>query len=566
MPGTFLGLETARRGIRAHQHSLDITGHNLANASTPGYSRQEGVLKATDPYSNITLDSTVTPGQFGTGVEIDNIRRIRDEYLDYQVRRSITDTAFWGDQISVMQRAEASFAEPATDGIGQRIVDFFKTWMDLNNSPQDPGVKAAVVQLGDELASLMSYTYNQLTDIEKSVERPQIDVYANRIYGDGGPTKLNLGGNYTGTTNSTYIIRVDTVDAGGAVTGASVSIDGAAFVPATVAGGIIDAGSGITIDASTGMNGTENHEYQFNVYANHTEGKFSNQLDRVNDILTQIRDLTKSIKQVYSVGQQPNDLLDKRDVLLEELSRYGPVEVTFETVNGKPTGEIVTLKMFGYNVKQDGVEIKKSTDGGQMILEISGGTDEGAQINLTEAIRNNSNQGGSLLGLESARLSVIEYKAMLNDMAITLRDRIEARNSEPPAADHPEFFTGDLATGNFKVDNGLKSNPALLDGTKAQDIANLREENIAADKPFTFEEYYSILLTQVGGKAQSTGDMAANQAAIKSQITGLRDSVSGVSIDEELTKLIQFQYGFQASARVVSAVDEMLDVIINRLF
>ncbi|RYD06294.1 hypothetical protein N752_05220 [Desulforamulus aquiferis] len=59
--------------------------------------------------------------------------------------------------------------------------------------------------------------------------------------------------------------------------------------------------------------------------------------------------------------------------------------------------------------------------------------------------------------------------------------------------------------------------------------------------------------------------MAANQKAIKTQITALRDSVSGVSTDEELTKMMQFQYGWQASARMITVVDEMLDVIINRM-
>lgn len=70
----------------------------------------------------------------------------------------------------------------------------------------------------------------------------------------------------------------------------------------------------------------------------------------------------------------------------------------------------------------------------------------------------------------------------------------------------------------------------------------------------------------MGGSAKGTSDMAGNQMDIRKQITALRDSVSGVSVDEELTRMIQFQYGFQASAKVISAIDEMLDVIINRLF
>jgi len=126
MPGTWFGLETARRGMKLNQYALDITGHNLANASTTGYSRQEAVITATDPYTLPDMNTNpVTPGQIGTGVEVSSIRRVKDQYLDNNVRRSTTDSAYWNDQISVLQRTEASFAEPASEGINDRITSFF---------------------------------------------------------------------------------------------------------------------------------------------------------------------------------------------------------------------------------------------------------------------------------------------------------------------------------------------------------------------------------------------------------------------------------------------------------
>lgn len=338
MPGTFMGLETARRGIKVHQHSLEITGHNLANASTPGYSRQEAILQTTDPYTNPTLNSAASPGQYGTGVEVTAIRRIRDEYLDNQVRRASTDAAYWEDQISILQRAEACFAEPGSEGIGQRMVDFFKAWMDLNNSPQDPGVKSAVVQLGEELASLMSYTYEQLGDIEKSVK-----------------------------------------------------------------------------------------------------AELSQQVDRVNDILVQIRDLTDSIKKVYSVGQQPNDLLDKRDQLLEELSSYGPLQVGFGSNNGKPNGELTQLTLFGQDVLTANTKIELVTTGGDINISFNGGSNNGETVYLT-ANCNDTNQGGSLLGLEMSRQRLIDYKSSLNDIAVNLRNKIVEKFNEPPKADYPVFL------------------------------------------------------------------------------------------------------------------------------
>ncbi|NLI13195.1 flagellar hook-associated protein FlgK [Pelotomaculum propionicicum] len=466
MPGTWFGLETARRGMKLNQYALEITGHNLANASTTGYSRQEAVINPTDPFTNPSIDSSVTPGQFGTGVEVSSIRRVKDEYLDNNVRRSTTDSAYWDDQISVLQRAEASFAEPASDGIGERITSFFKAWMDLNNTPQDPGVKAAVAQAGDSLATLMTYTYNQLGDVQNSVA---------------------------------------VIDSTPAVTG----------------------------------------------------GMLKDQVDEANNLLVQIRDLTDSIKKVYAVGQQPNDLLDKRDQLLEELSKFGPLDVAFETVNGKPTGELTKLTLFGKDLSQTGTKLDLVTDGTKISLKVNGGTDNGAEVNLTDNCLD-TNQGGSLLGLERARQDVIDYKEKLNDIAINMKSMI--------AGIGIDFFEGDLSTGDFKVNPGIIQNPASINGTLAGSVADLRDSQIdPADKPYTFEQYYSLLVTQVGGNAKGASDMADNQTAIKTQITALRDSVSGVSTDEELTKMIQFQYGFQASARVINVLDEMLDLLINGL-
>lgn len=466
MPSTWFGLETARRGMKVNQYALDITGHNLANASTTGYSRQEAVMSVTDPYAYPSIGGPVTPGQFGTGVEVSSIRRVKDEYLDNNVRRATTDSAYWNDQISVLQRAEASFAEPASDGIGDRIASFFKAWMDLNNTPQDPGVKAAVAQVGDSLASLMSFTYNQLNDVQNSVA---------------------------------------VVDSTPAVTG------------------------GMLID----------------------------QVNEANDLLVQIRNLTDAIKKAYAVGQQPNDLLDKRDQALEELSKFGPVGVSFETVGGKPTGELAELTFFGVDVRNADTTLGLATDGDTISLTVGSEV-----INLTENCFN-ANQGGSLLGLERARQNIIDYKAKLNDIALYLESMVGDVGINP---DSHYFFTGDLSSGTFKVNTDIITDPTLIDGTKAGSIAALRDTQIdPTDKPYTLEQYYSLLVTQVGGNTKNASDMADIQTAIKEQITGLRDSVSGVSTDEELTKLIQFQYGFQASARVVNILDEMLDLLINGL-
>ena len=126
-------------------------------------------------------------------------------------------------------------------------------------------------------------------------------------------------------------------------------------------------------------------------------------------------------------------------------------------------------------------------------------------------------------------------------------------------------FTGALPDGNFAV-NSAFCNPTLIDGARAGDVAALRDVRIdPPGKPYTFEQYYALLVTLVGGAVKVAGDTAGNQTAIKEQIISLRDSASGVSTEEEMTRMIQYQYAFQSSARLVTVLDGMLDIVINRL-
>ncbi|AEG59486.1 flagellar hook-associated protein FlgK [Desulforamulus ruminis] len=471
--GTWLGLETARRGLNTHRYALDITGQNLANASTIGYTRQEAIIRATDPYTVPSMNSSCTPGQFGTGSMVDYIRRVKDEYMDNNVRRSTSDNSYWADQVSVMQRAEACFAEPAAKGISQKIVDFFKSWMDLQNNSGDLGVKSTVVEIGSNLATLLGTVYKQLNSIEKSV---------------------------------------------------------------------------LEVDSSGEVQG----------------GMMQDQVNQVNDILTQINDLTNAIKKVYDVGQQPNDLLDRRDLLLEELSHYGPVHVTDGNTNGKPNGEL-EVTFFGTKVLDSNADLcfndmKLGLDAGNLVI---GSAKSGGEIvNLSTKLADQE-FSGSLVGLVNARQELIAEQDKLNELAIALKDEVNTILDSSGDDFEKIFFSGSLADGDFVVNPDLLNDPNKLDGAVADKVSKLRDKDVLGES--TFSEYYSYIVTDVGNAAANANSMAANQAAIKQQITSLRDSVSGVSIDEELTKMMQFQYGWQASSRMITVVDQLIDMVINRM-
>ncbi|MCL6449629.1 MAG: flagellar basal body protein, partial [Armatimonadetes bacterium] len=162
MISTFFGIEIARRGLMAGRNAMDVTAHNLANASTKGYTRQDPVFTATDPYTLPNAWQKLLPGQLGSGVEVSQIRRIRDSILDQQVRSALGEDGFWQARQDALQRVEAVFPEPSEVGLESVLARFFDAWHELNNNPGDPGLKAVVKEAGEELAVNFRHIYRQL--------------------------------------------------------------------------------------------------------------------------------------------------------------------------------------------------------------------------------------------------------------------------------------------------------------------------------------------------------------------------------------------------------------------
>src|SRR3954454_13134912 len=122
---TFFGLETTLRGILAHQQAINTTSHNVSNANTEGFSRQEAVLGATDPMT-VVNGLFVKGGTFhiGTGVGVEAYRRIRDGFLDLHCR---TEAMQVGDKETMsrhLDQIEISLADPSDNGISNELGKF----------------------------------------------------------------------------------------------------------------------------------------------------------------------------------------------------------------------------------------------------------------------------------------------------------------------------------------------------------------------------------------------------------------------------------------------------------
>ena len=160
---SFYGMQTSLRGLIAQQRMLDTTSHNIANASTVGYSRQEATLPASLAQQIQTSGSANQTGaHLGHGVDVVGFRRIRDTFIDAQYRAQNTNLADWKARAEGLDNAELSLAEPGETGINAQLTKFWKSWSDLANSPNDDAAKQAVVQQAQGLADSIHSVRSQM--------------------------------------------------------------------------------------------------------------------------------------------------------------------------------------------------------------------------------------------------------------------------------------------------------------------------------------------------------------------------------------------------------------------
>src|SRR5919112_2358692 len=160
---SFYGMQTSLRGLLAQQRLLDTTGHNIANASTQGYSRQEAQLVAS-PAHLIPAGGVASGGlaSLGSGVDVQSYRRVRDQFLDLQYRGQSTNSSEWTTRSEVLDRAELALAEPGEQGLNQQLSEFWHAWADLGNAPNSPAARQALVQQGNQLAAAFKTVFDQI--------------------------------------------------------------------------------------------------------------------------------------------------------------------------------------------------------------------------------------------------------------------------------------------------------------------------------------------------------------------------------------------------------------------
>jgi flagellar hook-associated protein 1 FlgK len=447
---SFYGLQTSLRGLMAQQRLLDTTGHNIANASTAGYSRQEATLAASQALQ-VPAGSTASGSgaHIGSGVDVQSYRRVRDQFLDLQYRGQNTNLQEWTARAGALDSAELSLAEPGETGINQQLAKFWNAWSNLTNAPSDSvSAKQALVEEGTSLADSIAGVRSQMTSAQ-TVARAEYNDIARPAGG------TDLGG-------------------------------------------------------------------------------------QIAQIATQLAGLNTTISHFQTAGDAPNDLMDRRDQLLDQLSGFGQVSVA-------------QLSTGSLNVSF----VDKATGATYPIVSDMTATWAGPPAGDNWAP---GGQLGGLLGAAKVPGGTIDgYLGTLDTFAGNIAAKVNG-------AYGGSFFTvGTPAGATLKVNPALVTSPSSVTAgsgaSGANDIA-LKVSQLRGDA--SIDGAYKAFVAQVGSNLNEAQRQQGNAQVLTDSVQDHRQSVAGVSMDEEMSNLVRFQRAYQASARAMSTMDEMMDVLINR--
>ncbi|AQQ54140.1 flagellar hook-associated protein FlgK [Planococcus lenghuensis] len=169
MVSTFHGLELGKRGLMASQANIATTGHNIANAGTKGYSRQQ-VNTVTSPPLDVWTNGDANPSQLGSGVLVESITRVRDRFLDQQYRDSAGTLAKWQTQQTALSRIETVVNEPSDTGLNSAMDAVWSAQQDLALNPDSQPARAVVKERAQafvETAQAMDRSLSSLkTDLQ----------------------------------------------------------------------------------------------------------------------------------------------------------------------------------------------------------------------------------------------------------------------------------------------------------------------------------------------------------------------------------------------------------------
>jgi len=566
MNNIFSGLHVGLRALETQRKSLDVTGHNIANANNENYNKQRAIHKASYPYTAPGLSNHGGAGQFGTGVEIEQVERVKDQFINSQIFNETQTSGYWEEMQRGLEKVEYILNEPSDSGIDSSINQFWNSLQDLSNNPSDDAARNMVRENAYNVIDSFKSVENQLNDYKESIN----------------DNLSNAAADINNITNKMADLNKQIV-----------SVKGSGQNP----NDLLDERDALYKDLSKLINVQSRQDERGNLVVSTQGLQLVNGSDayeleveagdpgQFNDTLIHSRTDTE----IEPTNGKIAAWMDMRD---EKLDFYaGRLDKLAETM----VTEFNTQHQAGYDANGvDGENFFKPIDNSSTQSAI-------AQLDLTAAIKDLENGldkiaagnknidtfveldtlGNNLSG--NYQIEVTENTSNSDQLDIVINDTdgnevysdtginvdetinlsVEADGGisvdTDPAVDAINDFT---LTLNKEGKRNITLDKSIGNGENANALANIFNSDEVIEGA-SLEGYFRTIVTSVGAESSRSQQMKNNQDVVLKQLTTLDRSISGVSLDEEMANLIKYQQSYAAAAKYINKTEELLDSLMT---
>ena len=622
MGSTFSGIELGKRSIMAQTDAITTACHNIANANTEGYSRQRVQIKEFDPLYRPDMTRAERPGQIGQGVDVQSITRVRDELLDKRIVAQTNQETYWQTRSDYYTMLEQIYNEPDDISVRFNMDKFWESWQELSVNPESKAARQAVVTRGQTLTESINQrweslkgvsdlvdgdieaTVKQVNDLARQIAALNASIVESKGVGDSPNDLLDRRDLLVDKLSQLVNVTVDHRDPDEF----EVHVDGLVLVQGGISREIgfqlrdDDSGYNKLIWKDTGKD------------AFFSGGKLG-ALVELRDV-----DIRNEIQQLNTMTMNFADLVN--DVHRNAVGANKVTGLDFfvqhpfvENVNGNfdrnGDGDLDTSYVFRFTganelnkeeqVGIEGVMTLASTDGTVEIpyyhtdtvetvinrindsnSEVKAYLDRNNHLVLKATTSvNTENPDFVIRHVEDSGYFLANYSGVLAGTGaagaydFNQADAVEALAAGTQFGVAPVYNPSAYITINSAIQNDVQNVAAGFlspsgdvfagDGRAAVEIAAIRNTSVMVGSMRTFDDFFADSVTNVGLKGEQAETNHLSQAAIMDDLRNMRESISGVNIDEELAEIMKFQHGYNAAAKFITVWDSLIDTIINRL-
>lgn len=548
MASTFFGLNIAKSGLFVSQRALNVVSHNVANANTPGYARQRLDMKATSPEFLPAVS-----GALGTGVDSEAVKQIRDAFLDFKVRSEMTTQGEWEFKKEILGTIETVFNEPSDSGLRSIMDMFFQSVHELNKNPESLTARALVRQRAVALTQNIGGMYGNLVKLQKDIDFQlqtvvaQVNGYAEQIRDLNRVIYLSeLDGSKANDIRDQRNLVIDKLSK---LVNVDYFEDDQQRFTVMISGKPLV--SHYNIDKLT---------LEERVTKKHPDDAFR-LIDVGWESGSSFRVTGGELRAIFDVRDGINGENKGIPYYVDKLNEFTDrffTEVNRIHMNGYDLDGKAGLMMFTRNNMSSAAyekELKASGLDGKPPIDLTADVLKGTSTYFTKE-QNNSviAENIKLILLNNPDYSNKSVK-YLSDGRYYLTDRIPANQMT---------ISTDIDTDLDKIAASATLQGLPGDGQNALALANMRK-NVNMFTWGSPDDYVKSLIANLGVDSAEAVRMEKNQKALIVELDNKRQSIMGVSLDEEMTDMIRFQHAYSANARVMTTMDELLDTIVNRL-